>query len=359
MIKNKDSVIVIGQFPPPVSGFSYITGCMADTFREDCEVTTLDIKSAVGLQGIRKHLSRISSVVNAAHRMLRSDTKESTCYIACEGGLGLIYTIALIIISRIYNRSILLHHHSFYYIDKASIFMYLLLAIGGPIRHVFLCSSMKNRFEQRYNKEVASLILSNSAFVRPLPYCETAEPRLPLVLGHLSNLTREKGLGLFLDLLRQAVSEGRDVHGILAGPAAVEADRLAIEEARILLGERLDYRGPIYGKDKDRFYRDIDVFVFPTQYVNEAQPTVLFEALAAGCKVLSFNRGCIPDQVQNDGLVLPKSADFVNAALHWIDGAGTLAREDRLATVQRYKTTHEAALETARSLLKAKGQHSA
>jgi glycosyltransferase involved in cell wall biosynthesis len=61
---------------------------------------------------------------------------------------------------------------------------------------------------------------------------------------------------------------------------------------------RLDYVGPIYGDAKDTFFSDLDVFIFPTGYFNEAQPIVLYEAVAAGALVISVDRGAIREQIQ-------------------------------------------------------------
>ena len=240
------------------------------------------------------------------------------CYVACEGDLGLVYTIMVLIAARGLGYPIALHHHSFSYIDQSRSLMRAVLFAGGDVLHIFLCSIMREKFERTYRRSVRSVILSNAAFVPPQVDEIPERQHGGLVLGHLSNLNREKGLYLYLDLLRSALKAGLDLRGILAGPAARAEDRAAIDQAVVELGARLDYRGPLYGADKDRFYRDIDVFVFPTQYQNEAQPTVLFEAQAAGNLILSFDRGCIAEQVGSNGLVFARESDFVGFAVAWL-----------------------------------------
>ena len=171
------------------------------------------------------------------------------------------------------------------------------------------------------------------------------------MLGHLSNLTKEKGLHIFLDLLRAMTAAEVPVRGILAGPAAKPEDKALIEAALQELGGRLEYRGALYGEAKNAFYRDIDVFVFPTQYVHEAQPTVLFEAQAAGCKIVSFARGCIPEQVgADDGLIVAQGGDFVTRCREWLLQNGASARTERQATGSRYAAHHRAARKAAEAL---------
>ena len=72
----------------------------------------------------------------------------------------------------------------------------------------------------------------------------------------------------------------------------------------------LEYRGALYGADKDAFFEAIDVFIFPTRYKNEAQPTVIFEAMSRGVPILSYERGCIKGQVGGAGAVFDQKADF-------------------------------------------------
>ncbi len=59
---------------------------------------------------------------------------------------------------------------------------------------------------------------------------------------------------------------------------------------------RFDYRGPVYGAEKQKFFRDIHAKVFPTRSL-DAQPLVIMEAFAHGRPVVSFAKGCIPDML--------------------------------------------------------------
>ena len=106
--------------------------------------------------------------------------------------------------------------------------------------------------------------------------------------------------------------------GILAGPPDGDAERAAIYSACRELGPRLEYRGPLYGEAKQAFFRAVDVFVFPTRYANEAQPAVVFEALAHGVPVLSYDRGCIANQIGSCGSVQVRDAEFLLFALDWL-----------------------------------------
>ncbi|QIB34269.1 WcaF family extracellular polysaccharide biosynthesis acetyltransferase [Ancylobacter pratisalsi] len=360
LAEGRIRVDIIGQLPPPVHGFSFITACVVDVLktREDIAVTTFNIAKPPDRSGLKGALSRVTRSLGAAAAVLRGPrTQDRVCYIACDGGLGLVFTILFLAAARFAGRRAILHHHSFNYITTKRLLMRIVVGLGGrSLRHVFLCESMRDMFIARYGAGITSTIVSNAAFLPPptdIPGRRDSDGTL--VLGHLSNLSREKGLYLFLDLLETLAGQGVPVRGILAGPVAAEADRARIEQARAVLGTRLDYRGPLYGPQKRDFYEEIDVFIFPTTYENEAQPVVLFEAQAAGNLIVAYGRGCIGRQVGAYGCVIAEAADFIGTASLWLtDRANGIGQPDTRAEVRRfYAEQHAASKKDALSIIDA------
>ncbi|WP_345742125.1 hypothetical protein [Ruegeria faecimaris] len=62
--------------------------------------------------------------------------------------------------------------------------------------------------------------------------------------------------------------------------------------------DEIRWDGPLYGEKKQQLYDEIDVFLFPTRYSFEAQPTVIYDAFASDTAVTSFARRAIEEQVQ-------------------------------------------------------------
>ncbi|MER2520297.1 MAG: glycosyltransferase family 4 protein [Bdellovibrionales bacterium] len=353
-------LIIAGQFPPPVNGFSYITKELAglQSFRHRAAI--IDLTPRHGVKGIGYHASRLALALSGVGTIVKhaAYAPKPQVYIACEGGYGLVYTLLLVLAARCVGASLYLHHHSFYYIDRAFPLMALLLKImGRSVTHIFLSPDMAQRYADRYRQCVRGIVLPNSAFVEPAPQLERSEPSSPeegLTIGLLGNLNEEKGLGRFIETLRLAKAKGLNVKGILAGPVAAAQDRITLENAKRELADRLDYRGPVYGGDKQAFYKQIDVFVFPTSYPNEAQPTVIFEAMAYGLPTLSIDRGCIKGQVGVAGAVAQRDADFPSFALdhlaRWLADPNTFSTL-RLDTSRRFLEDRAKALDTAKNLL--------
>lgn len=312
----KTAVVFIGQFPPPLSGFSFATERVADVLAERCQLDIVDT-SGVGPRGQAFHFRRASRNLVAAAQILRLRRTHRVVYLACDGGLGIAYALMLAALTRLLGLRFYLHHHSYAYIDAPSALMAALLAISGEqTAHIILAPEMGRALADRYRRPLSALVLPNAALL-PDPDERPARPgRRPiLTIGLLSNLCVEKGLAIFLEILRSARRQHMPIRGVLAGPTARASDKAKIAEAVADLGGALEYRGPVYGAAKLRFYSDIDVFVFPSRYANEAQPLVIFEALERGRPVIAADRGCIRSQVAAGGQVVEAGADFVAVTL--------------------------------------------
>ncbi|WP_247466640.1 glycosyltransferase [Bradyrhizobium sp. 62] len=295
-------------------------------------------------------------MVVAAGGILLNSVRPNPCvYIPADGGLGLLYTVLLTTFARISGQVIFIHHHSFSAIDRPQRLMTALVSVAGSsATHVFLCDLMQRRFQENYHGAWRALISSNAVHLPELSRM-SARDGGAVRLGLLSNLTREKGLYVFLDVLRGCLARGIPVYGLLAGPTENTTDAAAIEAARVELGEHLNYVGPVYEADKDRFLSELDVFVFPTSYRNEAQPNAIFEAMAAGAAVVVFARGCIGVDVSGDcGLLIDPSDEFVSAACaqiaRWNDDPAALVATKN-ASRKRFAERKECAAEGYQDLL--------
>ncbi|WP_091884515.1 glycosyltransferase family 4 protein [Bradyrhizobium sp. Rc2d] len=327
---------------------------MIETLGRTADVEAINI-SPGGRNGLAKHIHKSRMTFCACWRMIRNRTHPRIMYMGCEGDWGLIYTLILAVAARALGYVIFLHHHSFSYVDRPYRLMRAVMRVGGDrIRHIFLCSRMQKCFENTYGDVASANIISNAAFVNAYTDLEVPTEPKPLRLGLLSNLTREKGLYTFIELLRLLRRSNIEVKGILAGPITDAQDMANVTSAVSELGGTLAYIGPIYGTTKDSFYREIDIFVFPTEYANEAQPTVLFEALASGSRIVAYDRGCIASQIGTHGLTIPIGSDFCKEAYRYIKRTAEEKRDilnQRSSIVRSFRDMQRGALESARSLL--------
>jgi glycosyltransferase involved in cell wall biosynthesis len=335
-------IVAVGQLPPPLNGLTLITSRLLSSLAgAGYDVTVVNTAGRIGRRSIAFHLSRSMRVGRALCSMAWTSfcRSERVCYLTADGGLGLLYSVVVAGFARFLRFRIYIHHHSFSYIVRQRMLMRLLLAWSGSNAvHICLCHTMAQDLSRRYRRPIRALILSNAAFVESGPLVTKLSSREHLVIGLLSNLTSEKGLYEFLAIIRAAKQRGLAIRGVLGGPIILDKDKVLVDSTREDVGEYLDYRGPIYGEEKSRFFGDIDVFIFLTTYLNEAQPTVLFEAMAYGKPVITYDRGCIATQVASSGAVLSQGADFISETLkllmEYCNGTDALAKQEQAAVLQ-------------------------
>lgn len=318
---SKPWIVVAGRLPPPIDGMSRVTDLVLHRLREQARVRVADLSPGYNGRGPLYHVAKASLVLWAALLLwagaMRADKR---LYIPADAGLGAYYTAFLLGVARLLGYALFVHHHSFAYLSRRKRRMALLTRVAGPeCRHILLCPAMMTRFQAMYPAARRGLVMSNAIFSPPAD--EPAPLRRhegALRLGHLSNLCADKGLDTLFSVLRALLDEEIPAKLVLAGPGLSPMDNAMIAAGLYEFGDAVEYLGPVDGAAKEAFYRGIDVFVFPTRYRNEAQPLVVFEAMAAGVPTLAFARGCIGSDLGSNGhgcQAVSVDQDFVYAVL--------------------------------------------
>ena len=246
-----------------------------------------------------------------------------TVYIAVKAGHGMWLTTASAALARLTGARLFLHHHSYSYIRERKRRMVALTRVAGPhMRHIVLSRSMASELGHVMPEIPRPLIIiGNAGFIdRTLLELPLKADGGELVLGHLSLLTRLKGIPEVVDLalaLRQAGTRARLIVG---GPTEDEESRLQIDRASRELGELFEYRGIVAGEAKRAFFEEITHLVLPSR--DDAVPLVLYEAMAAGVICVATRMGSIPEQLEGGPGILAESADsFVEETVPKLVGA--------------------------------------
>ena len=345
-------VIMVGPLPPPVHGASVMTAAIADMLTAaGLAQIRCSTSPRARTRGWRWHVSRMTSYLAASGRILLSP-RDRVVYLSLSGGNGLAYDAIIALAARLAGHRLLLHHHSFDYVDQTRpLFAALLRAAPRDHVHVVLCQAMAEGLQQRYGRQLRCITVSNAGFLPPSATTAPA-PRSQLRrIGLLSNLSADKGLDRFLDLAAHFANR-QDLAFELAGPCADDAARQMIERHLGAHGN-LHYHGPLFGADKTAFYERIDAFVFLSRYANEAEPLVVYEAMAAGLPVITTMRGCLCDMVRETGAaLLDRTGSDIETAIRQI--------EEWLAAPDRYAMASGAVLARVAALRgEASGQRAA
>lgn len=107
-----------------------------------------------------------------------------------------------------------------------------------------------------------------------------------LVLLDACRILKDKGYSFVCDFVGGETAE-------------IDAQRFAVEVESRGLNKLVVYHGRKYGSDKEVFWRDADIFVFPSYYPNECFPLVLLEAMEHGVVCISTREGGIPDIIED------------------------------------------------------------
>lgn len=164
-------------------------------------------------------------------------------------------------------------------------------------------------------KDVSKYVKREDAYICPngIPKSINEEPeairnnKIPHLL-FLSNLLISKGVLVLLEALKILKEKGYTfVCQFVGGETAeINAMQLVEEVEKRGLNDMVVYAGQKTGKEKELFFRQSDIFVFPTY--NETFGLVNLEAMEYKLPIISTNEGGIPDIVKDgvNGLICKK-----------------------------------------------------
>lgn len=123
--------------------------------------------------------------------------------------------------------------------------------------------------------------------------------KLPITVSFLSNLRPSKGVLEFLEIACKIKKNNDEVRFILAGPA--RTDKILFKVKSFIsnneLNKYINIIGPVYGSEKENFFQETDIFLFPSK--NEAFGLVNLEAMQWSLPIVASDVGAIPSIVRN------------------------------------------------------------
>ncbi len=295
------SIIAVGPFPPFVGGAAKNTAIICSALEaRGAEVLRLATNKtrerAEHSRSLGYYADRLAGFLSNAAKI--SSARAATVYLVPDGGPGVAF-------SAIYARAavarfprLVVHHRNYSHLRHRSTLMNSLMS-SAPEKtlHVFLDPVMEEQFRLTYSAEIRSIYVPNAATcdVDPVLPSTDAGARATITVGFLSNLVEDKGFDVVAEAFPKLAQRlGPNSRFLLAGRpvGSVNSTRLATLQQD--LGDRLEYFGEVSGSVKTEFFRSCDVFVFPTRYSQEAQPNVLYEAMAAGAAIVSTRWAGVP-----------------------------------------------------------------
>ena len=333
-------IFFCGQLPPPLHGFSSINLKMLKIL-ENYETKSFNLAPNLDTRNliIRFFLSLYKFLYFALEAV---KCKPASLYIGLSGGIRQIVDALYIWVCMPLGTRCFVHHHSFAYLNRTPAFSKCILFTLRRCHHIVLCECMKNLLSSRYGIDPRHIdVISNAAFIEPKHVSrDPAKRGQGLALGFLSNITYEKGIREVFSIFKSVSTLVPNSKLLIAGPVNSEAQDWL--DQQVSEHDNITYIGPVYDDQKRKFFEEIDVFLFPTNYVNEAEPMVILEAFSYGIPVIAKPRGCIGELLNiENGRLMSNSSSSLDSELDLRDWIIQLGQDSSL-----FSRTHKGAIRT-------------
>lgn len=181
------------------------------------------------------------------------------------------------------------------------------------------------KFHQHYGwfRTIKTAVIPNPVRPHPQPFSFTKRGKAFLFVGRVD---KDKGIFVLLDAWKQLAMP--DARLIVIG------DGSSLDALRLQSIPRIEFRGIQSSEDVRRAMEESVVVVVPS-IILENQPTVILEALAAGCDIIASDVGGIAETLDGIGTLVPPrdSQAFAQAMLKTADDARDSMNDARRKTI--------------------------
>ena len=301
---HKPHILFITPLPPPVHGSAMVSQYIKDSrmIQESfsCDFVNLSTSrrmDEIGKKSVKKLYRFVRSYVTVFHKLLFH--RYDLCYLAvtCHG-IGFLKDMPFVMLCKWLGKKVAIHQHNkgmCNYVDR--LVYNRLLPMAYKDTHVILLS-------WKLYPDVERIVSRDQVWICPngIPDKSSTltssdlEPLVPQLL-FLSNLVESKGVYVLLDACLLLKEEGYRFVFNLVGGESKEINRVLLEKQITQRGLEgyVVYHGPQYGEEKERLFREADIFVQPT--FEDCFPLTIVEAMQHGLPVVSTMEGAIPDMV--------------------------------------------------------------
>lgn len=333
-------VLVVGQTPPPFHGQAVMIKLLVEGNYRDIEIIYVPTNFSRDLEGsgkfqLLKLWGLVRVVVNVYGAALRR--RPSVLYYPTSGG-GLmpvakdIFNLGL---TRWLFKATVLHFHASgvsEYLRTLPTLMRKLFQVALAAPELVIRISPKSPQDGIAVGARREVIVPNGIpDAAGGPIVRSKLKRDPLKILFVGGLREDKGVLVAIQSVQELLRSGLDVDLTCLGEwVSPEFQRQAVGLVEEKFQSCFHFPGVVTGDDKWRFYRDADIFFFPTFYRSETFPVVLLEAMSFSLPIVSTNWRGIPDVVEEGHcafLCEPQRIDCCTRALAKLISDSSLREE--------------------------------
>ena len=303
---KKKRILFVVPLPPPIHGSAMMCKYIKDsklinnTF--ECDYVNLSTSrrmDEIGKRSIKKIFRFISSYFIVIFKLLVHHY--DICYLAitCHG-IGFLKDAPFVLLCKLFRRKIVIHQHNKGMSRDVK---------RWPYRWLFRWVYRNTKvilLSWRLYPDVSKVVRKDQVLICPNGIPETLQeeteskrPNRILHLLFLSNLMVSKGVLVLLDALEILKDKGYSfICDFVGGETAeIDASRFKTEVEKRRLDKLVIYDGKQYGADKERFFKQADIFIHPT--MDDCFPLVLLEAMQYNLPIVSTDVGGIADIIED------------------------------------------------------------
>lgn len=301
------NILFVIPLPPPVHGSSMMSMYIKNSklINENARCDYVNLSASRSMDEIQKF--SIKKIFRFLNSYLRTffyliTRKYDTCYLATSCfGIPFLKDAPFVLMCKLFCNNVIIHfHNKGMKVYSSKPFYRWIYKLVYKNTTVILLS------ELLYD-DVKEIIKKEQVKICPNGIPENGEIKIteknnliPTIL-FLSNLIESKGVICLLDACKILKDQGFEFICNLVGGETKEIniERINKEISNRGLSSYVFYKGRAYGLDKEKYYNDSDIFVFPTYYAQECFPIVLLEAMQHKLPCVSSYEGAIPKIIED------------------------------------------------------------
>lgn len=302
MAASNTKILMIGQFPPAVTGESLSNDTVYNILKKhhfSVKTINSDIgknSNSVGVFSIKKSLSAIKIIIKSVLSVFSSDAIYIT---PGQTFLGTLRFLPITGISYIFKRKLIIHWHGYGALPTLKKYPILAkLFFNHRAKNVVLTHDFKKKLIEIDIPQDNIIVIKNFSMIPPIADLSIKPKNRRLNVVYLGSLMPEKG---FLYFIKASYSTSL-FNFTVCGTGSNEYISLANDAHQSF---KINYRGLVESNQKESILLNSDILVLQSSYETEGVPLSILEAMSQGCAIIATHHNGIPETVKNSAIFIP------------------------------------------------------
>lgn len=315
----QNKILIIGSFPPPISGVSIANKVIRDgLIKYRWKVSTINSEYSENITNEHGKISFQKFYFLRTYFEIGKVFFSEIIYISIgQSFFGVLKYFPFIFFAKLIRKKLVVHLHGNHLLNEYNSLHGFKKMIFAKIISMFdygivLSKSLRKNFEPFLKKE--AIFELNNFFEKslsvPIEDIQSQKKYSELRVVFLSNLIAEKGINVLLEAVKILKEKGIIIQLKVAGNE-IKENNLSNYFNTL---DNVEYLGVIHGIEKKQLLLWGNVFCLPTFYKMEGQPISILEAMAMGNLILTTHHAGIMDVCKSENAVFCKKESIQDLA---------------------------------------------